>query len=101
MIQSKPVQLLALTIYSGTVTTTTLTHRGVDKVWDNMSLSLKEITPDNWRIINSLKVREEQKRFVASNMAILAKAFAYRKDNSRVYGIYIIEDPIGIIIYAF
>ena len=42
-------------------------------------------------------MKEEQKHFVASNVAILARAFAYRKDNSKVFAIYNNINPIGLI----
>ncbi len=35
------------------------------------NIEFKEITPDNWRIINSLSIKEEQKNFAAPNVAIL------------------------------
>lgn len=62
-----------------------------------MDLKFKEVTPDNWRRINSLEVRDEQKEFVASNVAILAKAFAYNMYNSRGYVLYSEDNPIGLI----
>lgn len=62
-----------------------------------MSLEFKEVTPNNWRKINSLGVKEDQKKFVASNVAILAKAFAYGVYNSKVYALYIEDSPIGLI----
>ncbi|WIV12747.1 GNAT family N-acetyltransferase [Proteiniborus sp. MB09-C3] len=62
-----------------------------------MEIYFNEVTPDNWRKINSLEVREDQKSFVASNVAILARAYAYRKDNSKVSVIYSNTNPIGLI----
>lgn len=62
-----------------------------------MDLDFKEITPHNWRKINSLEVGENQKEFVASNTAILARAFAYRRHNSRVHVVYRGDNPIGLI----
>ena len=50
------------------------------------NIEFKEITPDNWRIINSLSIKEEQKNFAASNVTILARAFVYRKENAEGYG---------------
>nr|WP_253698913.1 hypothetical protein [Treponema denticola] len=47
------------------------------------NIEFKEITPDNWRIINSLSVKKEQKNFAASNVTILARAFVYRKENAK------------------
>ena len=61
------------------------------------SLELKEITPDNWRKVNSLEVKKEQKNFVADNVAILARAFAYQKNNSKVHVICVADNPIGLI----
>jgi len=63
----------------------------------NMDLELRDVTPDNWRKINSLEVKEEQKGFVASNVTILARAFAYRNYNSKVYVVYNENNPIGLI----
>ena len=54
-------------------------------------------TPDNWRIINSLSVKEEQKNFAASNVTILARAFVYRKENAKVFAVYYSDKPIGLI----
>lgn len=62
-----------------------------------MSLEFKEITSHNWRRVNSLEVKQDQKKLVASNIAILAKAFAYRLNNSKAYALYIEENPIGLI----
>ena len=47
------------------------------------NIEFKEVTPDNWRIINSLSIKEEQKNFAASNVTILARAFVYRKENAK------------------
>ena len=62
-----------------------------------MNLHFELITPENWRIFNALKVKKEQEQWVASNVSILARAYAYREHNSVVYGIYNCETPIGII----
>lgn len=43
-----------------------------------MNVNFGDITPNKWRIFNELKVTKEQKKFVASNMKILARAFAFR-----------------------
>ena len=47
-----------------------------------MKINLVDITPDNWRKVNSLKVKPEQQKNVAIIVVILAKAFVYRLDNS-------------------
>lgn len=62
-----------------------------------MNIHLETITPDNWRIFKALKVKKEQERFVAENIGILAKAYVYRDYNSKVYGIYDGDLPIGMI----
>lgn len=61
-----------------------------------MSLHFREVTPDNWRIINNLEVKKEQKQFVRDSMGILGKAFVYRNNNSKVYIIYKEENPVGL-----
>ncbi|MEL3912303.1 GNAT family N-acetyltransferase [Treponema pedis] len=61
------------------------------------SIEFKEVTPDNWRIINSLSVKEEQKNFAASNVTILARAFVYRKENAKVFAVYYEDKPVGLI----
>ena len=61
------------------------------------NIEFKEITPDNWRIINSLSIKEEQKNFAASNVTILARAFVYRKENAKVFAVYHSDKPIGLI----
>ncbi|GCD11559.1 GNAT family N-acetyltransferase [Clostridium tagluense] len=62
-----------------------------------MTIHFSNITPDNWRTFKALKVKEEQKKFVASNVTILARAFAFRDYNSRVYAIYNGDLPIGML----
>ena len=62
-----------------------------------MNIQFKDITPENWRIINGLKVKEEQQEYVALNVAIVARAYAYRMDNSKAIAIYNGDIPIGLI----
>lgn len=62
-----------------------------------MEIHFSTITPNNWRIFNSLKVKEEQEKFVASNLKILARAFAFRDYNSHVHAIYNGDIPIGLL----
>lgn len=66
---------------------------GVDK----MTLSFRKIDHKNWRQINSLKVGENQTAFVASNVTILARAYAYRESNSQVLGLYYEDTAIGLL----
>ena len=61
------------------------------------NIEFKEVTPDNWRIINSLSIKKEQKNFAASNVTILARAFVYRKENAKVFAEYPSDKPIGLI----
>ena len=62
-----------------------------------MGIYLGTITPDNWRVFNALKVKDEQQDFVLSNVAIPARAFAYREYNSCVYAINNEDKPIGVL----
>lgn len=62
-----------------------------------MNINLDVITPENWRSFNMLRVKDEQQNFVPSNSTILARAFAYREYNSKVYAIYNDNKPIGIL----
>lgn len=62
-----------------------------------MEIHFNAITPDNWRIYNALKVKDEQEKFVSSNLKILARAFAFREYNSHVHAIYNGELPIGLL----
>jgi len=62
-----------------------------------MKINLTDLTPDNWREVNSLKVKTDQEKYVANNIAILARAFAYRLDNSQVHVICADDAPIGLI----
>lgn len=60
-------------------------------------IHLEEITPDNWR--EELKVSEEQKRFVSSSAALLARAYAFRNERSVAYMIYNDDTSIGMALY--
>lgn len=62
-----------------------------------MSIYFAEINPENWRLFYRLKVKENQKTFVPANVGIMARAFAYRGENSKVYGIYAGDEPIGLL----
>lgn len=62
-----------------------------------MNIYFEEITPENYRRINSLSVAENQKDFVASNVGILARAFAYRKENGQVHICMYNGEAVGLI----
>lgn len=63
-----------------------------------MKISLREIDEDNWRDCIRLCVREEQKRFVATNENGLALAYAHKEMQPR--GIYNNDEIVGFIMYA-
>ena len=50
-------------------------------------IRLEEITEDNWLEALRLEVGEEQRRFVAPAVGILARGYVYRHDRARVYAI--------------
>lgn len=60
-------------------------------------LYLQPISPENWRL--DLKVRDEQKSYVANKTAILAMAYAYRNHRSEAFIIYNDSTPIGMVLY--
>lgn len=62
-----------------------------EKLW------LEEVGPGNWRV--KLKVKEEQKEYVAAWDRILARAYAYRDSRSRAYVLYLGEEPVGGALY--
>lgn len=61
-----------------------------------MRVQFHEITPDNWRKFR-LEVNKEQERFVASYVAILARAYVYRHNCSSVLAVHCHDHPIGIL----
>lgn len=58
-------------------------------------IHLKNVTGYDYRKFIKLKVKDEQKKFVSNNSNILAKAYAFY-DESRVYGIYDDDLPVGL-----
>jgi diamine N-acetyltransferase len=64
-----------------------------------MSLELRPVTLENWNALIKLKVREDQKNFVASNLYSIAEAqFGFEEEghwNLFPYGLYMDEEPIG------
>lgn len=60
-------------------------------------VSLEKVTPENWRL--GLKVNELQKRYVSDSANILARAWAYRNENSEAFVIYDDKEPIGMAMY--
>lgn len=60
-------------------------------------ISLVDITPNNWRL--ELNVSESQKAWVAKPAVLLARAYAYRNQNSRAFLVYRDETPVGMGLY--
>ena len=57
-------------------------------------IRLTEVTEDNWLDVAALSVKEEQRRFVAPAVGILARGYVYRDCNARVF---VIEND-GVIV---
>ncbi len=60
-------------------------------------IRLESVDQGNWRL--GLKVSERQRRFVADDMRLLARAYAYRECRSRAYIIYNDCVPVGMALY--
>lgn len=60
-------------------------------------IRLEIVDPGNWRL--GLKVSESQKCFVADDMRLLARAYAYRESRSNAYVIYDDDIPVGMALY--
>lgn len=63
-----------------------------------MNITLRKIDQDNWRDCIALKVKEEQKKFVATNENALALAYVHTEMNP--LGIYLDEKIIGFLMHA-
>ena len=48
-------------------------------------MRLISITEDNWMEVASLSVKEEQKKYVAPAIGILARGYVYRDCNAKIY----------------
>jgi len=60
-------------------------------------ISLIDITENNYQIVCSLEVAENQKNFVASPTRILASAYAMRNRNARVWAIANAKTIVGVL----
>jgi diamine N-acetyltransferase len=64
-----------------------------------MSLELRPVTVANWNSLIKLKVREDQKNFVASNLYSIAEAqFGFDEEGHwRLFpfGLYMEDEPVG------
>ncbi len=63
------------------------------------TITLREITPENWEAILKLAVRDDQKNFVASNLYSLAEAKVFPEHVP--LAIYAGEQPVGFLMYTF
>lgn len=62
-------------------------------------ITLRPVTPKNWREVIALNVREEQKGYVASNVYSLAEAKVYPE--CVPLAIYASEKMVGFLMYGF
>lgn len=60
-------------------------------------LHFEEFDADNWRL--NLHVAQEQERYVASLTTTLARAWAFRHDNSCAYLIRREDTPVGAVLW--
>ena len=64
-----------------------------------MSLELRPVTVENWNSLIKLKVREDQKDFVASNLYSIAEAqFGFDEEGHWSlfpFGLYVEDEPVG------
>lgn len=59
-------------------------------------VNLISITEENFLEAAKLRIREDQQGFLAPPMGILARAYVYRDDNAKVYGISLDGALIGL-----
>jgi diamine N-acetyltransferase len=69
---------------------------------------IRPVTKDNWKELIQLKIREDQKRFVASNLYSIAEAQFGFDDldgshwNASAWGIYANDGaPVGFLMYGY
>jgi GNAT superfamily N-acetyltransferase len=69
-----------------------------------MAVKLQPVTAENWRALIDLKVREEQRHFVASNLMSIAEAqFGFEDEGHwdfHPFGAYVDAKPIGFVMYC-
>lgn len=64
-----------------------------------MDISLRPITPDNWKECIALRVHEEQERFIAPNVFSLAQAKVFPE--CIPLAIYAGDTMVGFVMYEF
>ena len=60
-------------------------------------MRLEPVNPKNWR--TDVRVAESQRHYVADKATLLARAYAYRDENSRAYFLYEGETAVGMGLY--
>ena len=72
-----------------------------------MNITLQRVTATNWESLIALKVREDQKGFVGSNLFSIAEAqfgFDFEKNGHwdlHPFGIYDGNQPVGFLMYGY
>jgi diamine N-acetyltransferase len=72
-----------------------------------MNITLQPVTAINWESLIELKVREDQKGFVGSNLYSIAEAqfgFEFEKNGHwdlQPFGIYDGDQPVGFLMYGY
>ncbi len=72
-----------------------------------MNITLQPVTATNWESLITLKVREDQKGFVGSNLFSIAEAqfgFEFEKNGHwdlHPFGIYDGNQPVGFLMYGY
>ena len=64
-----------------------------------MSVSLREITPENFKECIDLKVADEQRNFVAPNVTSIAWSKVYPTANA--FAVYNEDEMVGFVMYGF
>jgi diamine N-acetyltransferase len=70
-----------------------------------MSIELQPVTKQNWKALIDLKVRDDQKSFVASNLYSIAEMqFGFEDEghwDAYAFGAYEGETPVGFLMYCY
>ena len=61
-------------------------------------IRLAEVTEENWLDIADLSVNDDQRRFVAPAIGILARGYVYRDCNARIYAIENDGTIVGVVL---
>ena len=69
-----------------------------------MSITLQPVTGENWNALIKLKVRDDQSKFVASNLYSIAEAqFGFDEEGHwdfYPFGAYVGDKPVGFVMYC-